>query len=107
MKTLLICMCNFCYRLEFWPRLIVDEQKPAWLKINFDRWQSEDASDSEKEEQEQQAKLEVNIERLSRVENVKKLIKNKYSGIFHTILLNRFKSSYKLFVRITWLFLVI
>lgn len=43
---------------EFWPRLIVDEQKPAWLKVNFDRWQSEDASDSEKEEQEQQAKLE-------------------------------------------------
>ncbi|XP_078375292.1 very-long-chain (3R)-3-hydroxyacyl-CoA dehydratase-like [Oculina patagonica] len=43
---------------EFWPRLIVDEQKPAWLKINFDRWQSEDASDSENEEQEQQAKLE-------------------------------------------------
>lgn len=37
----------------------MDEQKPAWLKVNFDRWQSEDASDSEKEEQEQQAKLEV------------------------------------------------
>ena len=45
--------------VEFWPRLIVDEQKPAWLKVNFDRWQSEDASDSEKDEQEQQEKLEV------------------------------------------------
>ncbi|XP_073244120.1 very-long-chain (3R)-3-hydroxyacyl-CoA dehydratase-like isoform X2 [Porites lutea] len=43
---------------EFWPRLIVDEQKPAWLKVNFDRWQSEDASESEKEEEEQKAKLE-------------------------------------------------
>lgn len=42
----------------FWPRLIVDEQKPAWLKVNFDRWQSEDASDSENDEQEQQEKLE-------------------------------------------------
>ena len=41
------------------PRLIVDEQKPAWLKVNFDRWQSEDASESEKEEEEQKAKLEV------------------------------------------------
>ena len=51
-----IC-CRFC--VEFWPRLIVDEQKPAWLKVNFDRWQSEDASDSEKDEQEQQEKLEV------------------------------------------------
>ena len=51
-------MLVFC--LEFWPRLIVDEQKPAWLKVNFDRWQSEDATDSEKEEEEeQQAKLEV------------------------------------------------
>lgn len=47
--------------VEFWPRLIVDEQKPAWLKVNFDRWQSEDLSDSEKDEQEQQEKLEVNI----------------------------------------------
>lgn len=45
---------------EFWPRLIVDEQKPAWLKVNFDRWQSEDTSDSEKDELEEQAKLEVN-----------------------------------------------
>lgn len=47
-------------RVVFWPRLIVDEQKPAWLKVNFDRWQSEDASDSENDEQEQQEKLEVN-----------------------------------------------
>ena len=45
--------------VEFWPRLIVDEQKPAWLKVNFDRWQSEDASDSENDEQGQQEKLEV------------------------------------------------
>ena len=37
----------------------MDEQKPAWLKVNFDRWQSEDASESEKEEEEQKAKLEV------------------------------------------------
>lgn len=36
---------------EFWPRLLADEQKPAWLKINFDRWQIEDTSGSEREEQ--------------------------------------------------------
>ena len=44
---------------EFWPRLLLDEQKPAWLKINFDRWQSEDASDSEKAEQEEKAEVEI------------------------------------------------
>lgn len=43
---------------EFWPRLLIEEQKPVWLKINFDRWQSEDASDSEKDEQEEQAEME-------------------------------------------------
>ena len=36
---------------QFWPRLLADEQKPAWLKINFDRWQTEDTSGSEREEQ--------------------------------------------------------
>ena len=63
-NSLNMYMYFFCCCLEFWPRLIVDEQKPAWLKVNFDRWQSEDTSDSEKEEQEQKAKLEVNIERV-------------------------------------------
>ena len=37
----------------------MDEQKPAWLKVNFDRWQSEEISDSEKDEEEQRARLEV------------------------------------------------
>lgn len=44
---------------EFWPRLLLDEKKPAWLKINFDRWQSEDASDSEKAEPEEKAEVEI------------------------------------------------
>lgn len=26
----------------WWPKLICHPQKPAWLKIDFDRWQSED-----------------------------------------------------------------
>lgn len=26
----------------WWPRLTSQPQKPAWLKIDFDRWQSED-----------------------------------------------------------------
>ena len=66
LRTLLICSglywfyALFVLCSEFWPRLIVDEQKPAWLKVNFDRWQSEDTSDSEKDELEEQAKLEVN-----------------------------------------------
>lgn len=43
---------------EFWPRLLGDEQKPAWLKIDFDRWQSEDASDTDHEELQNQAEVE-------------------------------------------------
>ncbi|XP_014676230.1 PREDICTED: very-long-chain (3R)-3-hydroxyacyl-CoA dehydratase-like isoform X2 [Priapulus caudatus] len=27
---------------EFWPRLIVAQKKPHWLKIDFDKWQDED-----------------------------------------------------------------
>ena len=34
--------------LEFWFWLIVEEQKAAYLKVDFDSWQNEDASDSEK-----------------------------------------------------------
>lgn len=26
----------------WWPRLIGRPQKPAWLKVDFDKWQSED-----------------------------------------------------------------
>lgn len=26
----------------WWPRLIATPQKPIWLKIDFDRWRSED-----------------------------------------------------------------
>lgn len=43
---------------EFWPRLLGNEQKPAWLKIDFDRWQSEDASDTDQEELQNQAEVE-------------------------------------------------
>ena len=32
----------------FWFWLIVEEHKAAWLKVDFYRWQNEDASDSEK-----------------------------------------------------------
>ncbi|KAJ0175249.1 hypothetical protein K1T71_009390 [Dendrolimus kikuchii] len=33
----------------WWPRLTAQPQKPAWLKINFDLWKSEDAQDSDDE----------------------------------------------------------
>ncbi|XP_072938000.1 very-long-chain (3R)-3-hydroxyacyl-CoA dehydratase [Epargyreus clarus] len=33
----------------WWPRLTAEPQKPAWLKINFDLWKSEDGGDSEEE----------------------------------------------------------
>lgn len=31
----------------FWPRLTATPQKPAWLKIDFDRWKSEEDVDDE------------------------------------------------------------
>ncbi|CAG9804829.1 unnamed protein product [Chironomus riparius] len=34
----------------FWPRLICQQQKPTWLKIDFDRWKSEDMDDEDEEE---------------------------------------------------------
>ncbi|XP_060804455.1 very-long-chain (3R)-3-hydroxyacyl-CoA dehydratase isoform X1 [Amyelois transitella] len=33
----------------WWPRLTAQPQKPAWLKINFDLWKSEDMQDSDEE----------------------------------------------------------
>ncbi|XP_047532428.1 very-long-chain (3R)-3-hydroxyacyl-CoA dehydratase [Vanessa atalanta] len=33
----------------WWPRLTAQPQKPAWLKINFDLWKSDDGHDSEEE----------------------------------------------------------
>ncbi|CAK1542317.1 unnamed protein product [Leptosia nina] len=33
----------------WWPRLTAQPQKPAWLKINFDQWKSEDDGGSEEE----------------------------------------------------------
>ena len=32
---------------DWWPRLISQPQKPAWLKIDFDRWESEDLNDDD------------------------------------------------------------
>ncbi|KAF5300127.1 hypothetical protein FQR65_LT09217 [Abscondita terminalis] len=34
---------------SWWPRLTSKPQKPGWLKIDFDRWQSEDDVNSEEE----------------------------------------------------------
>ncbi|XP_063704602.1 very-long-chain (3R)-3-hydroxyacyl-CoA dehydratase [Culicoides brevitarsis] len=34
----------------WWPRLIAQPQKPSWLKIDFDKWKSEDDGDDEEEE---------------------------------------------------------
>lgn len=34
----------------FWPRLTRDDPKPAWLRIDFDKWKSEDDSEEDEEE---------------------------------------------------------
>lgn len=31
----------------WWPRIISQPQKPAWLKIDFEKWQTEDDFDDE------------------------------------------------------------
>lgn len=33
----------------WWPRLTSQPQKPSWLKIDFDKWTSEDLDDNEDE----------------------------------------------------------
>ncbi|XP_076675493.1 3-hydroxyacyl-CoA dehydratase 2 [Andrena cerasifolii] len=35
--------------VAWWPRLISQPQKPSWLKIDFDKWTSEDLEDNEDE----------------------------------------------------------
>ncbi|XP_070168391.1 very-long-chain (3R)-3-hydroxyacyl-CoA dehydratase-like isoform X2 [Polyergus mexicanus] len=34
---------------SWWPRLISQPQKPSWLKIDFDKWKSEDVDDNDDE----------------------------------------------------------
>lgn len=31
----------------WWPRLVATPQKPHWLKVDFDRWQTEDDVDEQ------------------------------------------------------------
>ncbi|XP_031564729.1 very-long-chain (3R)-3-hydroxyacyl-CoA dehydratase-like [Actinia tenebrosa] len=38
----------------FWQRLVNQEKKPHWLKINFDKWKNEDDSEDDKNEKEQE-----------------------------------------------------
>lgn len=32
---------------NWWPRLTGQPQKPSWLKIDFDKWKSEEVDDTE------------------------------------------------------------
>ena len=34
---------------DWWPRVTAAPTKPAWLKIDFDKWKSEDMDDEEEE----------------------------------------------------------
>ncbi|KAK4295498.1 hypothetical protein Pmani_031936 [Petrolisthes manimaculis] len=36
--------------VEFWPRLLEDSKKPAWLKIDFDKWTNEDEHSDDPDE---------------------------------------------------------
>ena len=49
----------FCTVEEFWPRLLTDEKKPTWLKINFDRWKTGDSDSAEEGDGDESAKIQV------------------------------------------------
>ena len=37
---------------KYWDRLLADDKKPGWLKIDFDRWRGEDDSEDERQQEE-------------------------------------------------------
>lgn len=36
---------------KYWERLLADDNKPGWLKIDFDRWRGEDDSEDERQDE--------------------------------------------------------
>ena len=34
---------------KYWDRLLSEDKKPGWLRIDFDRWRSEDDSEEERQ----------------------------------------------------------
>lgn len=47
--------------VEEWPRLLKSEQKPGWLKIDFDKLRLED---SDKEEEDETERINVRLNRV-------------------------------------------
>ena len=35
---------------DWWPRLLYEQKKLAWLKIDFEKWKTNDTDDSENDE---------------------------------------------------------
>ncbi|KAL4710959.1 hypothetical protein ACJJTC_017924 [Scirpophaga incertulas] len=52
----------------WWPRVTAQPQKPAWLKINFDLWKSEDGEDSDQEKRDVMRDYPGMYERLQKEE---------------------------------------
>lgn len=93
---------------QFWPRLLADEQKPAWLKINFDRWQTEDTSGSEREEQAEIEKfLAASDARELELENQINKSKEEIIGfmkMFYLIVYNAMQGGLYLYITVVLLF---
>ena len=40
-----------------WPRLQRTQERPSWLRVDFDRWKSESSEEEDEKEKEQSKKL--------------------------------------------------
>ncbi|XP_049871486.1 very-long-chain (3R)-3-hydroxyacyl-CoA dehydratase isoform X2 [Pectinophora gossypiella] len=69
---------------SWWPRLTAQPQKPAWLKINFDLWKSEDGQESDEEKRDVMRDYPGMYDRLHKEEmGYRKDLKKVYLIIFN------------------------
>ena len=80
---------------KYWDRLLADDRKPGWLRIDFDRWRGEDDSEDERLEEEitkisvehrnkqMEAQLEDHVREAE--EEVKELVVKGYLCIYNVV----------------------
>ena len=80
---------------KYWDRLLADDKKPGWLKIDFDRWRGEDDSEDERQQEEitkisvehrnkqMEAQLEDHVREAE--EEVKELVVKGYLCIYNVV----------------------
>ncbi|CAB4011943.1 very-long-chain (3R)-3-hydroxyacyl-dehydratase-like, partial [Paramuricea clavata] len=80
---------------KYWERLLADDIKPGWLKIDFDRWRGEDDSEDERQQEEitrisvehrnkqMESQLQDHVREAE--EEVKELVIKGYLSIYNSI----------------------